>query len=151
MCVCISVYMCCVCICHCSMRDLDSEIRRLGREIELLEQDMQIPNPANRQVLPDFSNLPNCVDPPIPTVFERAPITCPFNATRALEQAAIEKEAFEFLTSRARENPLAVLHKMRNHQFDCIDWSLWKSPETPNHITPPRKLVDQLLVTNRWT
>ena len=107
-----------------SLTSLDAEIRRVSLEIAHLqaeaerseERALSLSPKKKFPIVPEFKNLPNCVDPPIPTAFQRAPITCPFDASKALKMAELEREAKQLLTNLVREDCLAVLHRVHKHQ-----------------------------------
>ena len=92
-----------------SLKRVDAEIKKLAREIAA---------PAGERpkfVRPDYSNLPS-VDVAIPSGFPRAPVTHPYDPTKAAKLAEAEAALRDSLLGRSRQDTLALLERIHRHQ-----------------------------------
>jgi hypothetical protein len=105
-----------------SLSEVDAEIKRLTDEIEKLEKEVQRPvSPPPRagvmkQIVPQFVDLPDIQNIKIPTGFERAPITCPYDPSKAERLVVLEEELRESLQAACRTESLTLVKRILDHQ-----------------------------------
>ena len=102
-----------------TLESVDAEIKRITLEIERLQKEVERPpSPKGREgmLVPDFGNLPDLNNVPLPKGFQRAPVTCPYDPAKGERLAALEAELREQLLSRNKEDSLALLRRILKHQ-----------------------------------
>ena len=105
-----------------SLSEVDAEIKRLTDEIEKLEKEVQRPvSPPPRtgvmkQVIPHYVDLPDIQNIKIPSGFERAPITCPYDPKKAERLVGLERELRDSLHAINRTESLALVKRILDHQ-----------------------------------
>jgi hypothetical protein len=142
-----------------SLREVDIEIKKINEEISKLEKEEEIDNFINiSKKSQKFSNLPNCVNPQIPSGMERAPpsipLDHPFKSERIRE---IEEEGKNYLISKLNENIQNIKTRIENHskiEFRSKEGKVFsklpgtgeivESPEFRNKIN--KQLIHQIFI-----
>ena len=116
-----------------SLSEVDEEIRRITSEIERIqkETDRSVSPERKPAVVPKFSNLPNFNELNLPKGFERAPVTFPYDPTKAQRLAALEAELRESLITKNRQECMALVNRIHRHQATEDNAGRGRRPRPP--------------------
>lgn len=108
-----------------SLENVDAEIQRITEEISKLQREAETtvlsPPPTKQFKVPQYSNLADFNNFEIPKGFQRAPITCPYDPSRAQRLSALEQDLSQSLWLHNRQDVMALVHKIRSQPVsECV-------------------------------
>jgi hypothetical protein len=107
-----------------SLENVDAEIQRITEEISKLQREAETtmsPPPTKQFKVPQYSNLADLNNFEIPKGFQRAPVTCPYDPSRAQRLSALEQDLSQSLWLHNRQDVMALVHKIRSQPVcECV-------------------------------
>jgi hypothetical protein len=135
-----------------SLENVDAEIQRITEEISKLQREAEttMSPPPKQFKVPQYSNLADLNNFEIPKGFQRAPITCPYDPSRAQRLSDLEQDLSQSLWLQNRQDAMALVHKIRSQPVcECVvdEDSFFPKPEQDKllshalaHLVPSLKI-----------
>jgi len=98
-----------------SLDEIDSEIARVTAEIARIHSQADYPmtTESSRRI---YHSLPDIQNVHIPSGYERAPVTCPYDPSKSKRIDALEMELREILEAKKADDLAVLIQQVHRHQ-----------------------------------